>query len=454
MFNFYFFRICRKKKECNNQNFILRCFGKKMLNEAEQLWLEKIVQLFCYGKFKFQNKKRAFKHKEKTWIFDFKSKLEQEIVRFFFEIIFDFSFRACFYGGKLSSECHAVVSYIQRKFNNPNWLIKCSIGLHALSFSSKILINQLKEKIKDQFFIDLIEKHFKMYFQNKVKSASFEVFRASIFYPIFLHIYMQIFDEWMKDVLMPSFNRDKCVKKNVESAKISRKKSFKMSRKIFLKEEDGYKTFRRLVYVRDSSDFLCSVVGSKRDCILIKKKIAEFFEKELKLILNQDKIKIVNALKNSITFLGHRIYKTSKQEQQAKIFKRGSFAEPISEVIVEVPINEIIKRIESYQLLNPQTKKPSHNKKLIHLHLSDVLNYYQTIEKKVLQFYNLAHNYKIFAAKVHYILKYSCALTIALKMKLKTLKKVFNKYGKDLRIKNHKGEVIAFYPTKKLNGNN
>jgi len=47
------------------------------------------------------------------------------------------------------------------------------------------------------------------------------------------------------------------------------------------------------------------------------------------------------------------------------------------------------------------------------------------------------------AARVHFILKYSCALTISSKMKLRTLRRVFKTYGKNLAI-NHNGKKIMY----------
>lgn len=69
------------------------------------------------------------------------------------------------------------------------------------------------------------------------------------------------------------------------------------------------------------------------------------------------------------------------------------------------------------------------------------------MERGILNYYSLANNYGNLAARVHYIMKYSCVLTIASKMKLNSKKKVFKKYGKYLNILNEKGKIIACYPT-------
>ena len=76
-----------------------------------------------------------------------------------------------------------------------------------------------------------------------------------------------------------------------------------------------------------------------------------------------------------------------------------------------------------------------------------MIEHYKMVERDILQYYKLANNYGRVAARVHYILKYSCALTIASKMKLTTLRRVFNKYGKNLNIRNESGEIITSYPT-------
>jgi hypothetical protein len=55
----------------------------------------------------------------------------------------------------------------------------------------------------------------------------------------------------------------------------------------------------------------------------------------------------------------------------------------------------------------------------------------------------MANNYGRLAARVHYSLKYSCALTISSKMKLRTMKRVFKKYGKELTIQRDK-KAISF----------
>ena len=47
-------------------------------------------------------------------------------------------------------------------------------------------------------------------------------------------------------------------------------------------------------------------------------------------------------------------------------------------------------------------------------------------------------------------MKYSCALTLARKFKLKTLAKTFKKFGKNLKFENKEGKIYTIYSPRSL----
>jgi hypothetical protein len=126
--------------------------------------------------------------------------------------------------------------------------------------------------------------------------------------------------------------------------------------------------------------------------------------------------------------------------------RKGQLSRRTTNTILDGPIDRIVKKLNE----RGYTKKdgsPTRNGRFINHTLYDMIEHYKMVERGILQYYKLANNYGRVAARVHYILKYSCALTIASKMKLNTLRRVFNKYGKNLNIKNEAGEIITNYPT-------
>lgn len=70
------------------------------------------------------------------------------------------------------------------------------------------------------------------------------------------------------------------------------------------------------------------------------------------------------------------------------------------------------------------------------------------MERGLLNYYSIAANYSQFSARIHYILKYSCILTLASKLRLGTKAKVIKRFGIGLKIPGpNEGDIVAEYPT-------
>src|SRR5215467_11721677 len=78
--------------------------------------------------------------------------------------------------------------------------------------------------------------------------------------------------------------------------------------------------------------------------------------------------------------------------------------------------------------------------KLIIYFFYNIIEYYNSIYICISTYYKICtfHN---FLRKLYYILLKSCTLTIALKMKLKTVKKVIKIYGKNLTINENNSKL-------------
>jgi len=84
---------------------------------------------------------------------------------------------------------------------------------------------------------------------------------------------------------------------------------------------------------------------------------------------------------------------------------------------------------------------PTRNGRYINIDLWNIVENHLAIQRGILNYYAMANNYGRLAARVHYILKYSCALTISSKMKLRTMRGAFKKYGKELTIQRDKKSI-------------
>jgi hypothetical protein len=79
-----------------------------------------------------------------------------------------------------------------------------------------------------------------------------------------------------------------------------------------------------------------------------------------------------------------------------------------------------------------------------------IIEHYLSIARGLINYYSYVNNYARFRARVLYILKYSCALTLCSKLRLRTLHKTFAKFGYNLNIRNDKGEIVINFDETKF----
>jgi hypothetical protein len=200
--------------------------------------------------------------------------------------------------------------------------------------------------------------------------------------------------------------------------------------------------FPRLYYVRYEDNFFFGVIGSKEHCLEIRREIKEYLKKELALTLNIDKTKITHGETGKALFLGYNINCMSKSKKAVACNSEEVVSAKTSNCRINAPIKQIVEKLKDKGFVSAKNK-PTRNGRYVNFDLWDIVKTYKTIERGILNYYSLANNYVRVAARVHFILKYSCALTICSKMKLRTLRGVFKKYGKHLTII-QKGKVISY----------
>lgn len=330
-----------------------------------------------------------------------------------------------------------------------SWYIEGDIDQQFPTLNHNILISIIKTKVDDQAFIDLLYKYMKVGYGKNLKKTTpmkIGIIQGGILSPILANIYMNPFDEWIEHYLMPITNIGNKRKKNPEYFKKYYQDGLQVKDKSIRSILSIDPSYKRMHYFRYADDFLIGVDGSKEDCVKLKNEINAFLQNKLNMVLNLEKTKITNATKDHAKFLGYRIHKTKMSKMPIRKNKLGRLSRVVPRPILDAPINEIVKKLIKKKYAN-KAGNPTRNGRFINNHLSDIIKHYLTVERGILNYYSLCNNYGNLAARVHFILKYSCVLTIASKMKLKTKKKVFKKYGKDLKILNEKGKIIACYPT-------
>jgi hypothetical protein len=174
--------------------------------------------------------------------------------------------------------------------------------------------------------------------------------------------------------------------------------------------------------------------GSHKDAVNLKNQLTLFVKEELKmnLVRSHDKILITHATKGKANFLGYRIAKTPQNKLRPDVHGISVFFNPRPQLTA--PVSLIVTKLKEAGFAKGASGAPTRKGSFIHYDLATIIEKYLLVARGILNYYSGCSNYSVLRARVLYILKYSCFLTFASKLKLRTIKKVIKKFGYDLAV--------------------
>lgn len=418
------------------------------LDGINEKWFEKTASLMRKGGYVFAPARRTHVSKPNGKLRPLtipspRDKIVQEGMRFLLELIFEPSFLESSYAWRPGRGCHDALNGIRIKCKAVSWYIEGDIDQQFPTIDHSILISLIREKVEDQAFIDLIFKYLRIWYGEKANSVGptrIGLIQGGILSPILANIYMHPFDEWVENVLKKRFDKGEKRLKNKEYWKQYAKNGRLAKNKLLRSTVANDPNWKRLWYFRYADDFIIGIDGSKQDAINVREEVSQFLINRLKLSLNITKTLITHAETASAKFLGYKIHRTPLSKMPIRVDKKGRKSRIVPRPVLDAPISKIVEKLIDKKYVK-RNGRPTKNGRFINLELFQIVNHYKMVERGISNYYSLANNYGNLLARVHFLLKYSCALTIASKMRLKTLKGVFRKYGKNLRVKSAKGFV-------------
>ena len=213
--------------------------------------------------------------------------------------------------------------------------------------------------------------------------------------------------------------------------------------------------YKKLFWYRYSNKLLIGVVGNRNDCSLIKDRLLKIFS-NVSIKVQDKNIKINSAKFKKTFFLGVFIKrrvkdiilekntapkKIKKLSKQPLKLKRLKFFIPIKYIILQLFLRGYITRCKNSRFFRARYQKKYSN-----------FNEFDIVKKFSILIFDLWNYYNSFGCKnnlwkVIYLLRKSCALTLANKFKLKSAATIYKRFGKNLTIyKNSKIKVKLFYP--------
>jgi len=342
-------------------------------------------------------------------------------MRSILEAYYEPQFSKYSHGFRPNHGCHTTLQDIQQTWKGTRWFIEGDIAQYFDTINHNILLEMLSENIKDGRFIRLVKElleagYMEDWKYNKTLSGTPQ---GGVISPLLSNIYLNKFDRWVEDILIPMYTRGTRRKGNPAYRRISvklyqmRKKGQKEGVKELLKqrrklpsiepEDEGY---RRLRYTRYADDFLLGYAGTKGEAEEIKRTIKEWLCDDLKLNLSEEKTLITHATTQKARFLGYDIW-----TRQDDTWHNNGGRSLNGTVALGVPPEVVNTKCRTYQR---KQGKPLIRNDLIRTSDYTIVATYGSEYRGYVQYYQLAGNIN-WLNKLRYTMERSMMSTLAAK---------------------------------------
>jgi group II intron reverse transcriptase/maturase len=325
-----------------NPDLYLRAYGRLYRNEGAMTKgttpetvdgmslrkIEDIIELLRNERFQWTPVRRTLIPKANgksrplgipTWT----DKLLQEVMRSILEAYYEPQFSPTSHGFRPERGCHTALKDIFHAWTGSRWFIEGDIKGCFDNIDHSVLLTILREKIRDNRFLILVEKLLKAGYLEKwsYRPTLSGTPQGGIVSPLLANIYLDRLDKFVEQTLVPKYTKGDIRRRNKDYIRLIAK--IQKLRKNGADEEslkplknearrighgDQYDPdYRRLRYIRYADDFLLGLTGPKNEAEDIKVQLEQFLRDHLKLEMSPEKTLITHAGTEQARFLGYDI---------------------------------------------------------------------------------------------------------------------------------------------------
>ncbi|WP_454561661.1 reverse transcriptase domain-containing protein [Mycobacterium haemophilum] len=249
-------------------------------------------------------------------------KIVAEVVRMMLDAYYDVRFSDHSHGFRTGRGPHTALDEVVSVWKGTHWFIEGDIADCFGSLDHHVMLETLAVHVHDGRFLQLIARMLKAgYLVDWRWHATLSgAPQGGIASPVMSNIYLDRFDQFVEQQLIPEYDRGKRRRKNPvyqhvdnEIKRATRRGDreavhrLRLVRRTLPSQDPGDPNYRRLRYVRYCDDFLLGFAGPKHEAEQIKTKIRAFLRDELALELSESKTLITHATSQAAKFLGYEV---------------------------------------------------------------------------------------------------------------------------------------------------
>jgi len=385
--------------------------------------IDRMIELLREEKYQWKPARREYIPKKNgkkrplgipTW----GDKLLQEVMRQILEAYYEPQFSEHSHGFRPNKGCHTALQEIQI-WKGTRWFIEGDIAKYFDTIDHRVLLQILEKNVHDGRFIRLVSNMLEAgYLEDwKFNQTISGTPQGGVISPLLANIYLNEFDQWLANTLIPKYTRGNRQGSNpqynritAEISKARKRGDVKTAHKLVVERRmlpsvNPYdENYRRCWYVRYADDFLIGFAGSKSDAEEIKAEMHEFLMINLSLVLSEEKTLITNASTQAAKFLGYEVKVQRANDYIDPKGRRGANGT----IALFVPPHVIEENCRSFM----RHGKVTHRNALLQDDDFSIVQRFQQEYRGLVQYYVLAQNLSWFS-KFYWTMETSLLKTLA-----------------------------------------
>ena len=404
-------------------------------------------------------------------------KIVQKSLEVALVIIYDSVFMACNHSFRPGHNCHTALkqlSFELENSSNHSWVVNGGVGDYFKDIPSKMFFKALNQKVRCQATCDLVIKFLKVEYLAKQKyktraqAPGISTLQNTTLSSLSCGIVFSELDAFIELKLQKNLIKRKKRKVNFEcrNLRYQVKVDTNLERRgritnSYLKtspRDFQSQNFKNLFYVRHLKNWLLLLGGPLKDATFVYNLLCRKFQILCLTPSLSSTVGVFSLKKDQRRFLGLNLLLTrcgSNRTNLLSMLKNNSniiWEQPVLQAVFYVPLLELLidLQFKNFAKRNAKGQFFSVGKSgcISFTHLR-ILNYYNIKIRMLFLYYSLIHNKNQLWPAVK-ILRDSCGLTMARKLKFQTLAKVFKRFGRGLAFEDDRIKKPVFFRNKGL----